>query len=1097
MNKNVFAKSILRQRVRSLLLLLLIGLAAFVFVLRTVEYIVVRNQINEIAGFYRSVGILFANEPFGDVSAAVDIIEGSPAVSFVDYRRIAEGILQDFRNGDIDGAGGGTLANRVRRTDAFMITTRRGDVFWGGGVAMRADPPEGVVGGFGSATTWTTSFDVQDMLVGYEEHVFAGRDTFRQQRLLLTYITHPGGASVFEDMTWDYQYFVRAIHIPQGGNRENIPMHLIALNAELPDQEPIWYIRLARGEVLDLHAHGLGHLYELMGQISQNQHAMVLRTTSDMMTMPQLLGDQPLIRINSGRPINHTDYTQANHVAVINAQFARHRGLDVGDILRISIPATQRFDRIYSRSVQLYAAEWVIDPETMGLMPPRGTYLELLVTSEFETEPTNVLELEIVGTYQYLLGSMSSRQTLPIYIPDSILPTGFTILPPLNPAPNIAHWTYGHMPDNWVSFVLTDSRYEQAFLAHYAPIFAEMGIDLVIIGADSSNFWATAAPILTIVTFNAVLFWIVLALVFALAAFLFLRGNVKIFAISRALGMPSRVVLTRSCVSFLLLCLPAIVIGGYAAWLVGLATTTETLMPLAEMVEGIEIAATLHIAWFIILTGFLVTAILLMIAGGAAFVVGRPVLELLQGNFVRKKRRKKQTREKKARLDWLYSRLGHNTGWVLRHIIRQPVKTALGIVIAMFFILALSWIQEAISRGHSEVDRLFDSTIVYVDVRPSDRQSSIIGPSMSRIAPGFHVGAPITARLVDNARNLSFVENVYTESAHARAFVLPETADGNLPDNWAEIIGYDLTLTIDSNLHTLDFLYAFNDFDKFVFEHSRGFDDRFIDDIYVEFYHGFDGGLFALDAVNDAVPIVVYAGTMQARGLRLGDTATLVYTRGMLSGDMPTTQVFVVGVHNGRINRELLTEATLLPTAYLDRMLGHMGAYVTFNFTINPDYNRDIDAVYTQLAAMIPGGGFQQLTLFFLDEELRNAVVAMEQSVLVLELLYPIAVALCIAIGAALAMLLLMQSNKNAAILRVLGSSNIKTQTILCVEQLVVCVIGVAAGTAIVLSVGMGFGTTAGLQLAGLYLTGSVAGLVAGAVKATSKAPIDLLQVRE
>jgi hypothetical protein len=53
---NLFLKSTFRRPVRSLILFLLIAAAAFGFVLRAAEFVVVRDRIFEIAGFYRTIG---------------------------------------------------------------------------------------------------------------------------------------------------------------------------------------------------------------------------------------------------------------------------------------------------------------------------------------------------------------------------------------------------------------------------------------------------------------------------------------------------------------------------------------------------------------------------------------------------------------------------------------------------------------------------------------------------------------------------------------------------------------------------------------------------------------------------------------------------------------------------------------------------------------------------------------------------------------------------------------------------------------------------------------------------------------------------------
>ena len=105
MTKNIFIKSMLRQRVRSGLLVLLIATASFAFVLRAVEFTVIRGQIAHISGFFQSVGILTHRDgTVADVSPAIDIIASSPYVAFYDRRRGFEGTLVDMPNAYIEGS---------------------------------------------------------------------------------------------------------------------------------------------------------------------------------------------------------------------------------------------------------------------------------------------------------------------------------------------------------------------------------------------------------------------------------------------------------------------------------------------------------------------------------------------------------------------------------------------------------------------------------------------------------------------------------------------------------------------------------------------------------------------------------------------------------------------------------------------------------------------------------------------------------------------------------------------------------------------------------------------------------------------------------
>ncbi|MCL2235576.1 MAG: ABC transporter permease [Defluviitaleaceae bacterium] len=100
MRKNIFFKSSLRQPLRTFILMLLIAVTSFTFVLRTVEYMVVNERINEIARYHRSIGFLQGAGDNTDVTVAADIISQSPFVAVEDRQGGAEALLVGLTNAD-------------------------------------------------------------------------------------------------------------------------------------------------------------------------------------------------------------------------------------------------------------------------------------------------------------------------------------------------------------------------------------------------------------------------------------------------------------------------------------------------------------------------------------------------------------------------------------------------------------------------------------------------------------------------------------------------------------------------------------------------------------------------------------------------------------------------------------------------------------------------------------------------------------------------------------------------------------------------------------------------------------------------------------
>jgi len=1099
MKKNIFLMSLLRQPLRSLLLILLISLASFGFVLRMVEYTVVRSQINVIARHYRTVGLIQTQSPFGDATAAAEILENSPFVNFIEYRPSVQGILQDMRNTDIQGTFPWIPVNmRPSRSDFF---------FYG-------YPREIVQTDYGVYVHFWIARD--DTIVGHPEFMIATAPigfTFPPHVILFL----PGAHNryVFEDMEYEgrivtvpveggyhtsfdplggryfirgYQYVTFDLDGPVRPNtaRAAYGQQFRAINHEMPDEEPIFFIPVPRDEGIDLAAHGLRYVYDVMRDVERSQHSIILRTTSDMLILPFARGVQPPVRIMRGRHIYEEDYLNARPVAVINIHLAMGRGLEVGDTIRVAVPVAQHFSLVH----------------TIG-------YPDLLTWGD-AGYAEEMLELEIVGIFQYTVPGLGTRASLTVYVPTTVLPESLTVLPPADPTWQMAGWDENHLPSGWLSFTLADSRQEQEFERRYSELFYERGFNMVLIRAYADDFWASATMILTTVMFNAVVFSIALVLVVCLGIFLYLRNSHRNLAISRATGTSRGRLVLRFCVSAAALGIPAIMAGAIPAWVFSLNAAQETLLPVMEIAAGIQLDMELELVWLGVFSGVILALILVLSLLGSSKLLSVPVLALLQGQTSKPRADKtaikiksdtastvadvtkfEEIRISASKLPTTFgAKMGGSIHWIGKHISRQPVKTAMGVAIALFFILMIGWLQENIVRTNNRVDYIHDTNVVLVDIH--------VGWGVGQHGAGLH-GIPL--QLEHRFRELPYVENIYLESSHGFSFVMPRGDEDVFPANWAEIIGYDMTRPIRYSVDCLDPLYAFNNLDTFVRHNTRGGADRYAGDIEVILGDGFSPEIFIVTSENlgEVVPLVLYEGTMEYWGLEIGDSIWLAYT---LIGAirMSGTPAIVAGVHNGNILREALQEAVLIPTAYKERHVRWARHHMAMSFNINTAYNREIAEIRGELELIAsPGyipdwGGFP---IFILDQELRNAAVAIGQSLLFLEMLYPLAVAVCISIGLGVALLMMMQNTKNAAIMRVLGIAGNKVRGVLFVEQMVICLAGVMAGFSALVFMGWGFGFGELATFAAAYVAGAAAGSAVGSVIVTGKPPLDLLQTRE
>jgi hypothetical protein len=376
----------------------------------------------------------------------------------------------------------------------------------------------------------------------------------------------------------------------------------------------------------------------------------------------------------------------------------------------------------------------------------------------------------------------------------------------------------------------------------------------------------------------------------------------------------------------------------------------------------------------------------------------------------------------------------------------------------------------------------------------------------------------IKQQTIENVAPLVINESII--ACHEFAVLTPANESGSLPENWDAIAGFNIAAHLSDNIDAFNTLVGVNDLERFAQKNSRGAGDEFTgfswernEDVSwvanwesyadsTEMQINFDQGFYPDDFVfveGSPIPIIISNQIMGSRGYELGDTVYLGTSTILRSWIWNHTPAVIVGTHNRILLSNQTVNGTLMPVEALEHIVGDELRYISMNFEIDPVYNREITQIQENIAKIIEriGAGDVPLGLFLDDEELRMVVIPMEQNLSLLRLLYPVAIALSIIIGLGLSLLLMLQNAKVAAIKRVLGTSKIKARTTLCGEQMFICLFGLTVGLISLTALSWGFGLTSSLGLAGLYLAGAAAGMVAGAVVVTNRSPLELLQVRE
>ena len=1127
MKNNIYVKSMLRQPVRTFLLFLLIALAAYTFVLRAVEYASVSQHIDAIAANYRAIGFLPAETDFTDVSAAANILRDSPQVGREDRRRMLEGIAHDFFVPDVMGMNRGVAMENQWRFTGTLFYGEVDEVWFDANTLN-----EGVI--------WIRVV-VDDVMAGMPHHVVERQQVWIRYEFPPAYpriemgddeaiqaygaemFAAIGGAPVVGQRYFFYAhyYFHMRPPVPPDGPTPSLPavgrtqwdwLIMQPIDAEANT----WFVPVSEGETLDFDALGLSHIAELGRLFNHSQRAFTLRSSTDMTAMPELQGMGASLRLNDGRWINLEDNLENNHVVVIGGAFAFWNNLRIGDTMTFNIHTNQFVDGMV--------------PTTAGQARPAN----VIVRSDHESDYYTI-ELEIVGIFTDSVEWGRTFGFATVFVPDSIIPDYITVGAPRRDVPGFnVEWVEGHLPSAWYSFTLASTRFEQSFLIEYRQTLHPQRIGMFQSGAG--GFWSAVDPILLVILLNAAIFTAVLVMVLILVAFLYLRQRRRDFAIMRALGIPIRKILVKLCVSVFLFGLPAAAIGGGLAWNFAISEAQATLQPFVEMAleetdnvldvfaqRGANAAAfraehegaSVPLSLLFILIGATLALLLIIIIIGYIIPLRRSVLEQLQGGSKRKvpKAKKGQVLPPDPTPEEIMDALGklpdlaavpynkprrnrllNSFNFISSHIARSMVKTVLGFVIALFFIAALGMLQETVRSTEENIEYLYDTNIVRVEIGP---QTGMGGLPLAMTRMGAH-----------NFAENRFVEGYSAESHFITSFVIPLDENGVLPENWYEIAGIDpaqgrANTRAQATTLTLDNLQLF--IDEHYVELVDDVGEGFVLTIHIDFAQDFTPDDFYFDADNPdrLFPVIISQSTAEERGLAPGDSAYFVFVP---MGIQPNIRnfifvpVFVAGIHNEYLFRPGLQNANIIPTAAYEHIAGWMTMYHFAVLTVDPDFNRQlVDArnEIIQIASSPSSFRWWPLDVLFMDEEIRMVVGAMGQILILLEVIYPIAIGLAVAIGAAMSMLLMLQMAKNAAIMRVLGTTKTRAITMLCAEQLIVCFVGLLIGLGGLIGLSLGFGPTELLQLAGLYFAGAIVGSIAGAIIIAGKAPLDLLQVRE
>lgn len=694
------------------------------------------------------------------------------------------------------------------------------------------------------------------------------------------------------------------------------------------------------------------------------------------------------------------------------------------------------------------------------LLPQNSGMGATAVIPERYGAPVKKVELEIVGAYVDA-DALHERDAAEwwgyspntIFVPSSLLPI---------PVPDSHIIRPGEF-----SLAIDDALLMEAFMNKAEPLAKEQNISLRFSDSGWFKIKDSLDTSRTMSLITTVLYIASAAVALLLGAYLYIGRQKKIYAIMRALGTTHKKAGNSLTLPFTVLSVVGVVIGSILGTIYASDSISLALGNLALSIENYIPDTSLPV--WAIATALLCEVVFLILI--CALIIRRfgktPVLALLQGSGIRKRGKKgaEHTSEDEqaefipiSGLSYSisgdmperggYGSIRHVTGYILLHMRRAGGKTLLGILLATL----LTGVIGLLAVTRLSYQEIFDRTEV-VGTVSNYSSSALMEASKSEYMKNFYYSGGFSVICND------------------------------VPSN----TGVSLEIT--------------NDIDRYIqSKSSEGY--------VIEYMEGRDASIFI-----DNKPLCIMGEAIaMAYGVKPGDSISLLswerqYVMSMFykEDEELLTQIEessldfqvagVISSDDPQIGVGIFT--------MLSQDVEGISEYVEYPFPVefgefmlvnkeNPHELRN----YLDDLARIESKYIEAMSYNLDTSELDNIKRVRDMLVL----LFPFAVAGAVLIGLAASGLIVMQSAKEAAILRILGTTKLRVRCMLSFEQISLCILGLilaALGLAIYNS-GLFLRSANTLLLCGaLYIGGCTAVVILASFEVTRRKILELLQVKE
>lgn len=988
----------MRAQLKTLMTFLLLAAATFALFSRVLEYAVTKREMERATSYYRGVAALDNGVPNTSLLLGSQLPYSS-RLSY--YHPVPPSALTKEQINSFSTLPGVSSADTRYMTSGIIEDCKR-VVRYGSYIAKYDYTDrfviEGTYTGYSPATWGSSKINKIDLtgvnplagglpiakggvvsVIAFAEDGSTSVLTRGDMRVFFVLHDNPYGQSFIDGLTVGD----RCLIIGRWDPRYLIDYDNNVMNLYIEDQDTLEYCNsfwMLNGKPENyLETEEFAMVREVIEITNRDLKTFDLVYTSDLLSIPRF--NERKMVIQKGRALTDNDTASC----VVNLALLERNGLMIGDKLTVEL-----CDRLLNQHGGMGAT--AVIPERYG-------------------EPVETVELEIVGAYvdtdaEYERNASEWWCYTPntIFVPLSLLPVD--------------------IPDNHqikpgeFSVVIDDAEMMEAFLHEAEPLAKESGMKLRFSDSgwlkvkDSLDTSRTTSLITTLLYLGAA------AVALLLVTYLYIGRGAKNYAIMRALGTPRKKARNSLILPFSVLSALAIPVGG----ITGVVYATGAILSVLDKLEAaagqyIPISASteryvpdssLPLGAMIVCLLSEVIFLLLLSSIFLKKLAKTPVLELLQGTSSRVRAKKGRTKTTDGEAVPIpefvlsfpirsniperggYSAVKHIVRYLLRHMSRAKAKTVLVMLLATMLTGSIGLI--AIMR--QSYQELYDK----IEVK------------------GYLNNFPSSA--VAEASHSELMKDLYYSGGFSVICNGVISNNGNL-----------LALT--------------NDLDRYVQSKSS-------DSYTIEYGKDFDASLF----LENGAQCVVGSLLAASLGVSPGDSITMLsYDRMYQLSSMyreedefnsqienADTEFMVAGVITSED-----TNINLGIFAPISKNVEAMNEYIEYPFPVeisefilvdkeNPYKLRD----YLDILVSHDHKYQEPVSYQFDTTELENIVRVRDM----LHQLFPIAVAGAVFIGFMTPVLIIIQSAKEAALLRILGTNNLRTRCMLAFSQISLCVIG-------------------------------------------------------